>query len=211
MDIHNEDGGLDFEKAVRELKSANGMNNPEQGRRNVVAIQTAALIDIADSLRTLALEAGLAMAHRGDLNLGTHELDEGIQEDRTSIESFAVLGAPKGARVTIDQGDRITAGTLTGEVGVDQGAAWAEVIIDGADVAARVWADRITSVTAPTPSGESMPSDDREPPSFEPPAVSEADDLDADFDGDEHPEADDALAALKAREKAARKPKGGKK
>lgn len=227
MNIYDEDLKFDPDKAAAELRATPAVSNKDAKRETVAIIQTAALIDIADSLRTLAIEAAIAMAKRGDLG-GLDPIEGEVEFGE--VNSLAIIDAPEGTRVTLrDNGYGSPVGTLDGQSGIDQGTAWVGVVFQDGDSAARVWAHDIVAVAYPDgepveltgsvtyPDGTTSstareyvepeveaPVADAEPAELE----DHLDDIDADFEGDEHGRAEAAVKALKARERAAKKTKG---
>jgi hypothetical protein len=246
MNLYNDDLQLDHDKAAAEVRATPAISSAEARRERYAELQSAALVDIADSLRTLAVEAAISMARNGDL---APDADHGFE----APESVAIIDAPAGTRITTASGD---VGILTGESGVTEGAAWVGVLFtvqtdvdDVEEYERRVWA---TDVMTIDPSGEEptgltiadlaaapvplvgVATEDEAPELLDErgtdedgePAVGgyDLDDLaddalaraaeaiDADFEvpptDDDHSRAEAAVAALKAREKKAKK--GGK-
>jgi hypothetical protein len=235
MDIYNDDLQLDPDKAAAELRALPAVSNKDAKRESYVHLQTAALIDIADSLRTLAVEAAVSMADAGHFD----HLDDGPDNDP---ESVAVIDAPAGTKVRMASGWEAV---LTGESGVDQGAAWVGVRDrnDTPDApSTRAWVEAIVEVIPPSPFGDERDADavsqtiaelaasavplvgvatgDPEPvrelSQYEKAMIERGelveeweapvpDPIDADFEGDDHSRAEAAVAALKAREKKATK------
>lgn len=210
MNLYDNDLKFDPDKAGAELRGVVGMNNDATARRELATIQTAALIDIADSLRTLAIESALAMGKAGVFD-ALDTTYETAGDGSAPIDSVAILNAEEGTRVRLPNGSG-PIGKLTGNTGVSEGAAWAEVEVDLGDtnMTRRYWASDLDIV--PTIDLNASPFRSPDPhvddePIGEPPVAADADDLDADFDGDNHSAASDAVAALKARRKAAKKGK----
>lgn len=67
MNIYDQDLKLDHDKAAAEVRAQAGVN-PTVAAHTLRIIQTAALLDIGDSLRTLAIEAAISMSRNGDLD-----------------------------------------------------------------------------------------------------------------------------------------------
>lgn len=221
MGIYNTDGDLDLVEAATEVNAQTERTNRNAAEFTLARIETAALLDIAGSLRVLAHEASLKI---GELDLF----------DETTLPDIRPEDAPAGSRVRIRNTD--IEGTLNGSTGIDQGTGWVMVGWDDdhADSdAAKVWAEELEVVSLPGTADAPTLAEVRESETplvgvateAEAPAlrtdededgeeavggyelantVADPDDLDDDFDGDEHPAAADALAALKAREKAAK-------
>ena len=240
MNIHTDDGRLDYDRTRVELLAVPAISNEKIQRQSVQLITAAILLDVAESLRTLR---GPAFETLADME-PEEDADDGF--DLAEWHAAAIKSAPAGARVEyvkgVRTGDRIF-GTLTGERGITEGAGWVGVLLDGeagkeAGVQ-RAWVDELAIVPeaeglfadrtptiaelaaspvplvgvateAETPALLTDEDDDGEPAvggyDTDEPAnpVSEPDDLDDDFDGDRHVEAADAVAALKARRKAAK-------
>ena len=257
MGIYNTEGDLDLVEAAAELNAQTTVTNRPAAEFVLGKIEAAALLDIAGSLRTLALEASFRMQSAGYI-----EVDLSAEEDVEFDELPDVRpeDAPAGSRVRLrgGTGEPDDFGTLTGESGVSEGEAWVRVKWDGDTGPHKTWVrdlevmnlpgaiveladgtvlgDGITPPTltdiresdtplvgvateaeSPALRTDADEDDDEAVSGYEldEPAntTADPDDLDDDFDGDEHPAALDALAALKAREKAAKaaKAKKGKK
>lgn len=270
MVSYNTEGDLDLVATTDELRKSGSITDAKLYDKTVRTIQTAALLDIAGSLRVLAHESALAIGGAFDL-----DTPEPADEPGETLPDVRPEDAPAGSRVRYISAPDLL-GTLTGENGVSEGAAWVAVDWDrhDGDVTSRGWVHGLEVVSLPgavveLPDGTVL-GDGVTPPTLaeiresevplvgvateaEAPAlrtdadedgdeavggyelddevrqnsvdaeveahpylantVADPDDLDDDFDGDAHPAAVDALAALKAREKAARaaKPKKGKK
>lgn len=222
MNIYEDEGStgiVDLRAAAHELKLSAGVTNDATRRALVAEIQTAAMLDIAASLRILADESRFAMGatFRGEL-IGSDDEAESEELPRDFLvvgDLVAVSGYDDPAEVR--------------GLGFSEGALWADVLFaTGAD--ARVWASGVTRLVGDEADDESMKAAveetiaeiaalnaeaDGEPDLSETREGIEAlvDDIDDDFDGDRHPEAATALDVLKANEAArkAGKKKGGKK
>lgn len=194
MDIYQDDaeGVVDIAKAARELNRAEAMIEPR--RRAVVAeITAAALLDIAFSLRPVGQDAAAALAPA----VFDDDEPELLEDDGPDL--FTV-----GDLVMVEGYDE--PGEIVG-FGFDQDEATATVrFSSGAEV--KVWLKAVHRLVG---------DEDDEP---DPLAVVDpsdlVDDIDGDFEGDQHPAAASALDVLRANEaarKAAKKtePKKGKK
>lgn len=114
MNIYDEDGALDYEKARAEVKTAADIGDERTVTRRLTEIRTAAAVDIAASLGMLALQAALAIGEARVEN--DDEPDEQTEVDR----DFLVVGDLV----------HVTGGTEPGEVvrlGFDQGEMYADV------------------------------------------------------------------------------------
>lgn len=215
MNIYETDAsgalGVDLHRAATELRSVGAMS--EGLRRAAVAeIQTAALLDIAGSLRVLAAEAAAAMP---DDN-GVERPDE-IDDPKPEERDFLIVGD----LVLADGYDE--PGEVT-RLGVSEGATWAEITLASGAIIGRVWAENLTrlvgdeAVAIVERNGETIgdgvtiatlpvtEADEAEAAAIV--AADHVDEIDDDFDGDEHGEAKSALDVLRANEaerKAAKK------
>lgn len=233
--IHNDDGDLDIETAQAVIADIGNRTNEAIAKRDLAKIQAAALVDIAGSLRTLALESAFAMSAAGFALGGTDKPDDEPAPDDNRDE---LKHAEPGTRVralVVDAAGAVPYGTLTDEGGIDQDEAWRGVKWDDEERITRVFVRAIepAPVTIDELADSGVPlagvateaeaaalrtdgDEDGEEAAggyeLDEPAntVAEPDDLDDDFEGDEHPAADDAVAALKAREAARKKSKKGK-
>jgi hypothetical protein len=212
MNIYDEDLHFDPDKAMAEVRAASGVINRDALRNQLAIVQTAALVDIADSLRTLAVESAIAMGKAGAF--------EGLDDEPTAPDSLAILNVEAGQIVTTFAG---VEGALTGESGVSEGQAWVEALVehDGHDHERRIWVSQIVSIRNPEPAEDYAGSEGNgeletltealteDVAEYRASAEELVDDIDADFDGDSHTAATTAVEALKAKRKAAKK--GGKK
>jgi hypothetical protein len=254
MNIYDENGELDIDAARRENDATAAIHGLDVRRTRYAELQIAALLDIAGSLRVVALEAGIALG-----------IDEPTPTDEPEPDPEAFYGFfVVGDLVTV-VGD-----TTPGEIvrlGFDQGEPFADVdfaeskgvryytrnlerlvgdrpqnpeaglglvgtigVEDALDalresdvplVGVATEAETPALLTDEDEDGEEAVGGyelDEDKAAYE--RGDEAhfrddlvDDIDADFDGAEHPNADDALAKLKANEAArkAGKSKGKKK
>ena len=121
MNIYDEDGALDYEKARAEVKTAADIGDERTVTRRLNEIRTAAAVDIAASLGMLALQAALAIGEAQVVVADDDEPDEQTEVDR----DFLVVGDLV----------RVIGGTDPGEVvklGFDQGEMYADVaFVDG--------------------------------------------------------------------------------
>lgn len=177
--------GIDLGALGDALKTSGGISS-ESGRREAVAkVAAGAMLDIAASLRILALESSLAMAELVDLeDDGEPDIDEG--------GDFLVIGDLVRC-LDEDGAARIVVG-----VGVTEDELYADVALDGEGDVRRAWQrdlERVPGATVNLP-----------PAPIEPEPESEDDaDLEDDFD----PPAT-ALDALREAEKKPAKKKGKK-
>jgi hypothetical protein len=204
---------FDPDSAAEELARTEAMGS-DAHRRAVARISTAALIDIAASLRILAAE----VVFSGVLDDADTEptVDAPIAEE---TRDFFVEGDT--VRVI---GDDTEPGEVVG-LGFDQGEAYANVEFAGGQERyyvrnlERVVTERFTEadgsgnthdVVAELTLNADGSGSVRE---VEPPAVADVEDLDDDFDGDHFTAADEALERLRANEaeRKAEKKKGSKK
>jgi hypothetical protein len=202
MTTYTPTGDFDPEAAAAAVRAAAGITHREAKRDALLAIQTAALVDIAASLSVLAVESAWAM-QPARVELGMLDDDD----DESAPEPVDLTEADAGTRVRlITPGADAREGELTGSGGIDQGIPWVGVAWDD-DVLteSRVFVPHLEAVHAPT-----LPvlPEVREAAAEAGAPVAE---LDADFDGDEHPQADAAVEALARQRKAAKAAKLGKK
>lgn len=219
MNIYDDESGdLDIAKAGDELRATRLITGETKQRARIAEITAAALLDIASSLRTVSLEAGAAM---GIVELPTIE----PQPMPEPVRDFLVVGD----LVHIRDTDRV--GTI-GELGIDgEGELIAVVDFEGDDAPSLTYyarqlerligderPDPEPHVSTPEEDAEMIDADD-EPELFAEPndPADLVDDIDADFDGAQHPAAESAVDVLRANEakrKAAKKSaskKGSKK
>lgn len=221
MNIYESEGTdaiVDLRAAAAELKGSASVTNDTVRRQIVAEIQTAALLDIALSLRVVAAEARAAMPE-----FATEATDEGPAEDD---RDFLIVG------------DLVVADGMDepGEVrgfGSSEGAMYADVLFAGG-AESRVWISNLTRLVGDERDDDAMQeaaeasiaavgemtldregeilagADDEPEDDIEPGDV--VDDIDDDFDGDTHTAAATALDTLRENE-AARKAakKSGKK
>lgn len=228
MRIYN-NGTLDLDAATLELDNSSKLTNANQKAEAVARLSAAALLDIAGSLRMLAVESSLAVQTAGYL-LDQPDDEEGDEVGTVAMSLPDIVDALPGTRVQLKAPDakgRHRTGTLTGVDGIDQGEPWVGVEWDdkpGAD-AAKVYAanlEHYTGEATDEPEGDRHVEAlldaiaDKDGDAVEAlladggpdvPPISDApepqgDDFDDDF------EAPDALALLEARQaKAAKKGK----
>jgi hypothetical protein len=209
------DAIVDLRAATAELKGSASVTNDTVKRQIVAEIQTAALLDIALSLRVVAAEARAAMPEF---------VAEYVAEYAEPERDFLV----EGDLVAVDGYDDPAEVV---KLGVSEGTVWAEVVFaSGAD--ARVWGstvhrligDERDDAAMREAAEKSVVAVNAELARLNAAADAEGeiepadlvDDIDADFDGGQHPAAATALDMLKANEaerKAAKKAgkKGSKK
>lgn len=195
MNIYENESGLDIDAAIVELKRSGSITGESARKATVAAINTAALLDIAGSLRVIAAEAEAAMSvAEGAAEVAPEDRDFLIEGDLV-----AVAGLDDPAEVV--------------SFGVSEGAFYAIVrLTDGSE--SRAWLDTLTRLVG----------DDRDDDAMQDASEAEVedtlghgklddiglpipdlvDDIDDDFESDEHPAAASALDLLKSNE-AARK------
>lgn len=210
MNIYEEDGTqgvLDFAKAKRELKGVSSITNAESRRAALSELTTAALLDIAYSLRSVGAEASLALLGSGVLTSTEPEPDE-----PTDDRDFFVVGDLVHRRDDTEPGEVV-------KVGVTEGETFADVAFANGSEGryfqrdlVRLRGDNVDPAFVETiveSVGEAVTADDAPAD----PADGYADDLDDDFEGDNFTAAESALDTLRANEAArkAAKKKGGKK
>lgn len=198
MNIYNEDGALDYEKAADEIRGTRQVGNAQVVAKTFDTILVAALVDIAASLSTLSFEAALRMRASGALPDEPEE-ERGETEPDPNIEPPLEVGD---VAVYVDSEGEEHDGIIEA-IGVTEDTEYAVVAFtDGSS--SRVWLSQLKRppLVEPVnePSGDGMPVDPAEL----------VDDVDADFAGDHHPAAASALEALRALEgKPAKKSKKG--
>lgn len=116
------DAGFEPAAARAALISARSVSSEAQRRQAVAEIQTAALIDIAESLSVIALEAGTAM---------------GIVETAPAPEPEPTPFFVPGDRARLIESPRITGEIV--KIGADQGEHYALVRWDEGGAESRVW------------------------------------------------------------------------
>lgn len=210
MNIYEDDGTrgvLDFAKAKRELEGVSSITNAESRRAALSELTTAALLDIAYSLRSVGAEASLALLGSGVLTSTEPEPDEPA-DDR----DFLVVGDLVHRRDDTEPGEVVKVGVTEGETFADVAFANGSegryfqrdlVRLRGDNVDPEFVETIVESV------GEAATTDDAPAETAE----GYADDLDDDFEGDTFTAAESALDTLRANEAArkAAKKKGGKK
>lgn len=217
MDIYQE-GELDIAKATAELQTVPGMHNEGNRKTTLAILQTAALIDIAASLRVVAEDAALGLLGGGDTLVDEPEEEPMTDETR----DFFVVGD----HVIPADPELVDPGTLEGTItalGMSEGAAVATVDWnDDAGTRSKIWTSALIRVPlrseVPEPGeipGPSAGWEDLKPGPIEEISIEKedvVDDIDSDFDGDAHSEAAAALEVLKANEAERKaKKKGSKK
>lgn len=204
MDIYEDEGVdalVDLRAAARELKVASLVSNEGSRRALIAEIQTAALLDIAYSLRAVAMEAIMAMPNPlVEYVDGPDEPNDGTSDAAAAARDFLV----EGDLVTIENKD------LVFEVlgfGYTEGSPYARIREVGDDVTeSRVWLENLTRV--PTPSEETLA--EKTPDETVDETVVEPDeDPDDDFTGSA--EAQSALDLLRANEAERKAKKKGTK
>lgn len=210
MNIYEDDGTrgvLDFAKAKHELEGISSITNAESRRAALSELTTAALLDIAYSLRSVGAEASLALLGSGVLTSTEPEPDE-----PTDDRDFLVVGDLVHRRDDTEPGEVVKVGVTEGETFADVAFANGSegryfqrdlVRLRGDNVDPEFVETIVESV------GEAATTDDAPADAAE----GYADDLDDDFEGDTFTAAESALDTLRANEAArkAAKKKGGKK
>ena len=229
MNIYEPEGTdaiVDLRAAAAELKAVGSITSESARRHAVAGINTAALLDIALSLRVVAAEARAAMP-----SPFTETIDDAGAEPEADRDFFI-------------EGDLVVADGMDepGEIrsfGQSEGEYYADVLFAGG-AESRVWLSNLTRLVGDERDDDAMqeaaersieaiaveserevgpdgePVGDPEREDDEPERTDLVDDIDADFDGDRPPAAATALDVLKANEaerKAAKKAgkKGSKK
>lgn len=223
MEIYTDagtEGVIDIETAAVELKRAGGMPSESARRAYVAEITAGALLDIASSLRVLAAESAHAMVdyqQGADYNgaFADEEPDDLIVEgDLVAVEGFAEPAEVRKFRFT--EGEHFAdVAFADGSEGMFALSRLTRLRGDERDddamqdAAGAMTLDREGEILA---GADDEPEGDIDVPDL----ADVVDDIDADFDGDEHPAAASALDTLIANEaarKAAKKntKKGSKK
>lgn len=211
MNIYTDDGTqgvLDFAKAKHELEGVSSITNAESRRAALSELTTAALLDIAYSLRSVGAEASLALLGSGVLTSTEPEPDE-----PTDDRDFLVVGDLVHRRDDTEPGEVVKVGVTEGETFADVAFANGSegryfqrdlVRLRGDNVDPEFVETIVESV------GDAATTDE---PGGTDAAEGYADDLDDDFEGDDFTAAESALDTLRANEAArkAGKKKGGKK
>lgn len=231
MNLYPKNGGeLDLDAATLELEQSSKLTNTNLKAEAVARLSAAALLDIAGSLRVLALESSLAVQTAGYL-LDQPDDEEGDEVGTVATSLPDIVDAPMGTRVqlkTPDAKGRYRVGTLDGVDGIDQGEPWVGVVWEdapGDGSGDKVYAAHLEHYTGEatddvtdaagrraaadfaarfnTKLDAALPVEDDSP---DVPPISDApepaaDDFDDDF------EAPDALALLEARQAEKAKPK----
>lgn len=205
MNIYETEGDetiVNLPAAVRELKGVGALSGDSARKMAIAELQTAALLDIALSLRAVAADARLGL------------VDAAVEPESDE---------PEGERDFFIEGDLVVAPGMDepGEIkgfGQSEGDIYATVLFAGG-AESRVWISDLTRLVGDerddaamqTASEAEKGADIEVEP--EPTGADLVDDIDNDFDGDSHTAAASALDVLKANEaerKAAKK-KGSKK
>lgn len=223
MNIYEPEGSegiIDLRAAERELRAVGSITSESARKAAVAELNTAALLDIALSLRIVAAEARAAMPPPF-----TETTEPGHADDRD--RDFLI----EGDLVAVDGLD--DPAEVVG-FGQSEGTVYANIkLIDGTE--ARAWLDTLTRLVGDERDDDAMQeaaeasvaelralnaAADAEGELDETPDVDDAreahelaSEIDDDFDGDTHNAAANALDVLKANEAArkAAKKKGGKK
>lgn len=116
MDIYTPEGDLDIEKAVAANRSTPHLNNAETRKTRDAEVQIAALLDIATSLRTIALEAAV-----NGLGLGADDAgDETAETGEDAPRDFLVVGDLVTVKGSTEPAEVV-------DLGMDQGEPFAVV------------------------------------------------------------------------------------
>lgn len=144
MNLYDSNGELDLDAATLELAGNGQVSNEGLRRESVARLSAAALLDIAGSLRVLALESALAMGQSSGYADPTVPDDEVGDEVGTVAMRVDVVDAESGTPVRLkvpDSKGRQRTGILDGRDGLDSGEPWVGVYWDDApDDAAKVFA-----------------------------------------------------------------------
>lgn len=241
MDIYDDEGDLDFGKARQSLEATPAINAADVRRARYAELQIAATLDIAASLRVLALEALLAMPGGEEPDVDTEPVTEETRDFLVEGDLVTVVGdtAP---------GEVVKLGWDQGEIFAD--VAFAEgrrerfyvrnlerLVGDRARLNPEAGLGLVGSVSVETVAESLRDLAESDVPlvgvatEAETPALltdadedgeeavggyeldEATDDIDADFDASVSPAAEDALERLKANEAARKsaKKKGSKK
>jgi hypothetical protein len=219
MDIHT-DGEFDVDKAAAQVVTQARTSSPAQRAGNLDVIKTAALVDIAGSLRTLALEAALKMHRDGELV--TDEQGDDLTGQPIDVGDRVRL------RADVDQDPDRPVGTVTA-ISESEGTEVAMVYMS-AEGTVKIWLEELELVpdlgTAPTHDAlDELTTDaaaNNEPELGGPPVPTSfddysvdghhppADDIDADFDEPDPRAEAIAAQARTSKGKSKSKSKGGK-
>lgn len=133
VDIYDEAGSLDYDKAREAVKASSHVSNDAIRSRQLDEIATAAVIDIAASLNIVALEASLAIGPLDTDNVSQlygltdrDGSDAGVTEDEVDEATRDFL--------VVTDLVHVVGSTEPGEVvglGFDQGEAYADVVFVG--------------------------------------------------------------------------------
>jgi hypothetical protein len=145
--IFDEDGHLDLDAAARELDGTRALTNSTAATKTIDILKTAALLDIAVSLRILSDSVAIDRmtgfpypAPDGDTATG--------DEPREADEPIDLLRADRGTpvRTIPPEGVAVRFGTLTGNAGESEGLPWVGVMWEGHADEARVFTARLEVV-----------------------------------------------------------------
>lgn len=226
MDLHT-DGRLDIDAAEHELKASSTITHDPTRRAVVATLQTAALLDIARSLRVVAADAELGIMSSGLVSGPPESEDDTPTERPTSVAELEAAGLPIddfliiGDVVSLELEEGETARGEVVKLSMSEGDVVAHVDF-GDGEPAKVWARTLTRLV-----GDERPGEDARAEvvigeldkggivsGIDPELVklnAEADD-EPDFDDDFTPaSALDALREIAADEKPAKGKKGSKK
>lgn len=223
MDIFTE-GYLDHEKAAAEVATTSRITSETSRTKALDIISAAALVDIASSLSTLALEASLKMHRGGELvtdeqgdDIGGQPIDVGdtvqlaahVPND-AGTGTLLSIGETEGAEFGIvewaAEGNGTSRHWLTDlELVPDMGAAVGGYVApEGYDRSLpNHYVHDSLGDPATCTEAHNHPAPDDEPDdidAFAGDPTDEPDDIDADFAGDPHTDATAAVAELRARE-----------
>ncbi len=231
MNIYDDEGELDLDKARAEAGKIEGARNETTARARAHELTIGALLDIAGSLRILAAESAIAMSEdREPTRWGIDDFDDDTTPARaaTLAEHVSFGRSPLD---WLDVGDLVhradddTAVAEVVKVGITEDEPFADLSTDPEEegYAVRLFqrdlvllrGDEAPHVSTDAEDAEMIDADDA-PELFEGgEAIAEglADEIDDDFEGDNHTATDDAIAVLKANEAArkAAKKSGSKK
>lgn len=226
MNIYDDEGSLDLDKARAEAGKIEGARNESTARARAHELTIGALLDIAGSLRILAAESAAAMIE------GASDEDDGEPtfEPARAATLAEHVSFGRSPLDWLDVGDLVhradddTAVAEVVRVGITEDEPFADLSVDPTSgEAVRLYqrdlvllrGDEAPHVSTDAEDAAMIDADDA-PELFEGgEAIAEglADEIDDDFEGDNHAVTEDAIATLKANEAArkAAKKSGSKK
>jgi len=197
------DGSVDLRLALDELKRIDGMH-PTRQKAALGEITAAALLDIAGSLRVLAVESASAM-REASLGYDTEDDEPDIESDDDLLVEGDLVAVEGFAEPGEIRAFRHTEGEFFATVDFADGSTIEGIALSKLE---RLRGDeRDDDILQDAAESVDVPETPEEPPivpSIEAAPEDVVDDIDSDFEGDRHDEAEAALEKLKANE-AARK------